>query len=227
MIGSLIGMAGNIAMSVAQANENNRAYRREVDDLNRYRNEERNVYDRLRNADATQLADNSAALTRGLETLRKSNRAAQGRQAVVGGTNASVAAEKEASNRAYADMIRNVAANGQRYKQDLDNQYKGTRNYVYNRNNQIEAGRHAGRLAALDVANKAFGMAGQAMEGAESAYVARNTEPKVGPIGQHQATTNTVNALNAAAASQFKQAPTRTQAVMDLEQQSKARLSKL
>lgn len=121
-----------------------------------------NWYDRNYNEDATQRADAQAALTYAAEMMKQRNKAAQGRQAVMGGTEESVAAEKERNNKTYADIVSNIAAAGAKRKDAIQDQYlKGKLGQLDTMSN-IEMGR-AGNLQS----------AGNAMSGIDVNSIAK------------------------------------------------------
>ena len=100
-----------------------------------------NWYDRRYNEDATQRADAQAVLTRTEEAIRNRNRNAAGAQAVMGGTDESVAAAKEANSKAMADAAARIAANGDRRKDAIEQQYQARGQQLDNQFNQIETGK--------------------------------------------------------------------------------------
>ena len=81
-------------------------------------------YNRDYNEDATQRADAQRMLTLVSEQLKNRNKAAQGRAAVMGATEEGVAAEKERNNKAYADIVSNIAATNEARKDKLKENYQ-------------------------------------------------------------------------------------------------------
>lgn len=75
-----------------------------------------NWYDRRYNEDATQRADAQRILTQTEESIRNRNRQAAGAQAVMGGTDESVAAAKAANAQALADATSQIAVNADNRK---------------------------------------------------------------------------------------------------------------
>ena len=73
-------------------------------------------YDRRYNEDATQRADAQRILTITQENIRQRNQQAAGTQAVMGGTEESVAAARAANNQALADATSQIAVNADRRK---------------------------------------------------------------------------------------------------------------
>ena len=77
-------------------------------------------YDRRYNEDATQRADAQRILTKTEESIRNRNRQAAGAQAVMGGTEESVAAAKAANNQALADATSQIAVNAENRKDHIE-----------------------------------------------------------------------------------------------------------
>ena len=160
-------MGGTIYAAAQTRKANNKAYSQGKKQLDEYENQQNARYNKLRNADTTQLAANRAALTEGLETLRKQSNELQGRQAVMGGSNAAVAAQKEAVSNAYGKMVRDVAAAGTAYKQRLDAQKDTTDANVLDRRNALTTQKLEGRIAANALVADAWKTAGAGIDRAE------------------------------------------------------------
>lgn len=125
MVGALIGTglkaAGSIAggiMGVRSADKANEA-------LEKQRQENRDWFNRRYNEDPTQRASAQRMITMVTDAVRNRNKAVAGTQAVMGGTDASVAAEKEANNRMLAETISGVAAAGDADKDAIEAAYRG------------------------------------------------------------------------------------------------------
>lgn len=126
MWGAIIGGALQLASSLYggyKASEKNQQAMDRVKDL---KNENRAWYDSRYYEDATQRADAQRVLTRMSEELRKRNKAAEGRAAVTGGTEESVAAQKAAGNEAMANAVSQIAAQGEARKDAIEQQYRAT-----------------------------------------------------------------------------------------------------
>lgn len=81
-------------------------------------------YDRRYNEDATQRADAQRLITMTEESIRNRNRQAAGTQAVMGGTNESVAAAKQANNAALSDTMSQISAAAGQRKDAIEQQYQ-------------------------------------------------------------------------------------------------------
>lgn len=134
LIGTAIGAAGSIFGGISASKAAKRAKR----NIEQQRKKNQDWYDRRYNEDATQRADAQAILTRTEESIRNRNRGAAGTQAVMGGTEESVAAEKAANNRALADAATDIAVNADARKDAIEQQYQQNDRDLVNQLNQIE-----------------------------------------------------------------------------------------
>ena len=120
-----------------------------------------NWYDRRYNEDATQRADAQRILTMTNENIRQRNQQAAGAQAVMGGTEESVAAAKAANNQALADATSQIAVNGERRKDQIEQQYMQTKSELNDKLREIEVGKaNAVSQAVQGVAQSGANMAG-------------------------------------------------------------------
>lgn len=97
-----------------------------------------NWYDRRYNEDATQRADAQRILTITNENIKQRNQQSAGAQAVMGGTEESVAAAKAANNQALADATSQIAVNGERRKDQIESQYLQTKSDLNDKLNNLE-----------------------------------------------------------------------------------------
>ena len=119
-IGLGIGAVGSILGGIAGS----RASKKVNENLQEQRRRNQDWYDRNYNEDATQRADAQAILSRTEEAIKARNRAAAGAAAVTGGTEESVAATKAANAQAMADATAQIAVNGERRKDAVDQRYQ-------------------------------------------------------------------------------------------------------
>ena len=119
-IGLGIGAVGSILGGIAGS----RASKKVNENLQEQRRRNQDWYDRNYNEDATQRADAQAILSRTEEAIKARNRAAAGAAAVPGGTEESVAATKAANAQAMADATAQIAVNGERRKDAVDQRYQ-------------------------------------------------------------------------------------------------------
>lgn len=118
-------------------------------------------YDRRYNEDATERADAQRILTITQDNIRKRNQQAAGTQAVMGGTDESVAAAKAQNNEALAEATSQIAVNGERRKDAIEQQYQSTDAQLQNQLNNLEINKaQAISQAVQGLSHASAGMAG-------------------------------------------------------------------
>ena len=103
-LGSLIGGAMKIGGSIFGGYKASQAMKQVRKNLDNQLRENQDWYDRRYNEDATQRADAQRMLAMTNQAIKERNKAAAGTQAVMGGTEESVAATKAANANALSDM---------------------------------------------------------------------------------------------------------------------------
>ena len=88
--------------------------------------------------DATQRGEAQRAIEKKMEEVRKRNQQARATQAVTGGTDASVAAEKAANNQAVAETMASIAADAANRKDEIQQQYRQTKSALNANLNNME-----------------------------------------------------------------------------------------
>lgn len=118
-------------------------------------------YERRYNEDATQRADAQRILTMTEDSIRNRNRAAAGAQAVMGGTDESLAATKAANNQALADATSQIAVNGEARKDQIEQTYLQREDQINEALNNLEINKaNAITKAAEGVVKAGTGIAG-------------------------------------------------------------------
>lgn len=156
MIGALIGAGLSIASSIAGGIANRKARKKQEQMLAQQQRENQAWYDRKYNEDPTKRADTVRLLTQMQEQIKNRNRAAKGRQAVMGGTEDSTTAVKEANNKTLADTTSQIVAANEARKDNIEQQYQQNKRSIQGQQMQMEADKAAG------TANVAAGVAGTA-----------------------------------------------------------------
>lgn len=156
MIGALIGAGLSVASSIAGGIANRKARRKQEQMLDQQQRENQAWYDRKYNEDPTKRADTVRLLTQMQEQIKNRNKAAKGRQAVMGGTEDSTTAVKEANNKTLADTTSQIVAANDARKDNIEQQYMNRKNQLQNQQMGIEAEK------AADTANAVAGVAGTA-----------------------------------------------------------------
>lgn len=122
-LGSLIGGAMKIGGSIFGGYKASQAMKQVRKNLDNQLRENQDWYDRRYNEDATQRADAQRMLAMTNQAIKERNKAAAGTQAVMGGTEESVAATKAANANALADTAANIAIDSAHRKENIENQY--------------------------------------------------------------------------------------------------------
>lgn len=206
MIGALIGAGLSVASSIAGGIANRKARRKQEQMIAQQQKENQAWYDRTYNADPTKRADTVRLLTQMQEQIKNRNKAAKGRQAVMGGTEDSTTAVKEANNKTLADTTSQIVAANDARKDNIEQQYMNRKNQLQNQQMSIDAEK------AADTANAVAGVAGTAANiaasldsGAGKSKVARPSvasptatdmaklDAKVGAVPTQQQVVNDLN----------------------------------
>lgn len=156
MIGSLIGGALGVAGSIFGGLKASEAMKKYKNNLKERKSQNQNWFDRRYNEDATQRADAQAILARTEEAIKSRNRAAAGAAAVMGGTEESVVATKAANAQALADAASEIAVNGERRKDAIEQQYQQRDAQLDDALNNMEAN----KAQAISQAVQGVGAAG-------------------------------------------------------------------
>nr|WP_314158903.1 hypothetical protein [uncultured Prevotella sp.] len=134
LIGAAIGAAGSIFGGISAS----KAMRKMKANVEAQKKANQDWFDRRYNEDATQRADAQRILTMTEESIKNRNKAAAGAQAVMGGTEESVAATKAANNKALSDATAQIAVNGEQRKDAIENQFQERDASLNNQLNEIE-----------------------------------------------------------------------------------------
>ena len=156
MLGSLIGAGLGVASSIFGGISARKARRKQERMLAQQEQENQAWYDRKYNEDPTKRADTVRLLTQMQEQIKNRNKAARGRQAVMGGTEDSTTAVKEANNKTLADTTSQIVAANESRKDDIESQYQARKDAIQNKRMGLEAEK------AADTANVTAGVAGTA-----------------------------------------------------------------
>ena len=206
MIGALIGAGLGLASSIAGGIANRKARKKQEQMIAQQQRENQAWYDRTYNADPTKRADTVRLLTQMQEQIKNRNKAAKGRQAVIGGTEDSTTAVKEANNKTLADTTSQIVAANDARKDNIEQQYMNRKNQLQAQQMSIDAEK------AADTANAVAGIAGTAANiaasldsGAGKSKVARPSvaspnatdmaklDAKVGAVPTQQQVVNDLN----------------------------------
>lgn len=165
MIGSLIGAGVNLVGSIFGGMKASKAMKNVRRNIESQRAHNEAWYNRYVNEDVTERADARRLLTETREMLRRRNDEAEGRRAVSGGTEESVAAERAANNAALADVASRIAATGDSRRNAVEVQYLQRDNALTEQENALETGKAGALSQAVGVLGQAAGGLGEALDG--------------------------------------------------------------
>ena len=157
MFGAIIGGALGAAGSILGGISKNNAIKKQMEMVAQQQRENQDWYDRRYNEDATQRADAQRMITLTEESIKKRNKAAAGTAAVMGGTDESVAAEKEANSKALADTTSQIVAAADARKDQIEGQFLSRKENLDNTMRDLESQKQSG----LDILGGALGGAAQ------------------------------------------------------------------
>jgi len=156
-IGGALGIGGSIFGGISASNAMKKLRR----NLQEQQRENQDWYNRRYNEDATQRVDAQRILTKAEEFIKNRNRQAAGVQAMMGGTEESVAATKAANNQVLADATSQIAENGERRKDRIEQSYQQKDAQIQEALNNLELKKATSVGNAVQgVASAAAGIAG-------------------------------------------------------------------
>lgn len=162
MIGSLVGAGLSAVGSIFGGISASKAMKKVKSNLQAQKKQNEDWYNRRYNEDATQRADAQRILTKTEEAIRNRNRAAAGTQAVMGGTEESVAAAKAANNEALADATSQIAAGAEARKDQIEQNYQQRDSQLDEALNNLEIN----KAQAISSAMQGMAQAGAGIAGA-------------------------------------------------------------
>lgn len=161
MIGDIIGGGLSAIGSIFGGISASKAMKRVKRNLQAQKQANQNWYNRRYNEDATQRADAQRILTKTEESIRNRNQQAAGTQAVMGGTEESVAAAKSANNQALAEAASQIAVAGDARKDQIEQTYQQRDAQLNDALNNLEINKaKAISTAVQGVADAGAGIAG-------------------------------------------------------------------
>ncbi len=146
MVGSIVGAGLGAAASIFGGIQASKAMKKVKKNLEQRKEANKAWYDRRYNEDALQRADAQRVLTMTDERIRNRNKQSAGAQAVMGGTEASAAAAREANSTALSSTMASMAANAASRKDAVEQQYMKTRDSLDDSLNDLEI-KKAGEIA--------------------------------------------------------------------------------
>lgn len=153
MLGGIIGAAAGAVGNVFGGISKNKMLKKQMAMVKEQQKANQDWYDRRYNEDSTQRADAQAMLTRTAEEIKNRNRAAAGSQAVMGGTEESVAATKAANAQAMADATSSIVQAGEQRKSQIESQYMEKKDQLDETMRNLQGQKQS----VLDIAGGAIG----------------------------------------------------------------------
>ena len=120
IIGGTAGALGGIFGGISK----NKMLKKQMAMIKEQKRENQDWYDRRYNEDSTQRADAQAILSQTADMIRRRNQQSAGTQAVMGGTEESAAAAKDANSKALSDATSQIAVAGAQRKDQIEGQYR-------------------------------------------------------------------------------------------------------
>ncbi len=165
LIGATLGSAAKIFGGIAAAGK----MRKVRNALRQQQRDNQAWYERNYNADSTQRADAQRILSMTEDAIRRRNQQAAGAQAVMGGTDAALAAAREANSQASADATAQIAVAGEQRKDDIEQQFLHRKDAI---NRQLQG---IDMAQAQNIANTANGVA-QTLGGLDFGKIGKNKD---------------------------------------------------
>ena len=165
MIGAIVGAATGLASSIYGGIASARAARKQKNEIARQKEANKAWYERRYNEDATQRGDAQRLLTKTREAYEKRNREAAATQAVVGGSDESVAATREANAKGLADTASQINAASEARKDSVEESYRNQDQQLAGQLSALEAQRSANIANATSQAIGAAAQLGSAIDG--------------------------------------------------------------
>lgn len=137
MLGSIIGAGLSAVGGIVGGISARKSMKKVQNSINERKRDNEDWYNRRYNEDPTQRASAQRMITQVNESIKKRNQQAAGTQAVMGGTDESLAAAKEANNQDLADTMSQIAAQGDARKDAIEQQYMAQKDSLAQQQEQL------------------------------------------------------------------------------------------
>lgn len=191
MIGAIIGAAAAVGSALYSGIMSGKANRRAKANTEKQKAENTAWYNRRYNEDGTQRADAQRILRRTQEAITNRNKNAAATQAVVGGTEESVAATKNANANALAETASAINAQAEARKDNIESSYRQQDANLNGQLNNIEMTRSQNIANAGSQAIAAAGKIGSAIDAATDTSSSKTATTKVALDPTQKATMDT------------------------------------
>ncbi len=168
MIGAIIGAAASIGSALYSGVKSAQAAKKAKRNIEKQKAENAAWYNRRYHEDGTQRADAQRIWRKTQDAIKNRNKQAAATQAVVGGTEESVAATKEANANSLAETASAINAQADARKDNIEQSFRQTETNLNNQLNNIETERAKNIADAGSQAVKAMGELGSAIDSGNS-----------------------------------------------------------
>ena len=145
-----VAAAGSIVGGAVKSHNSRVAAQRQQAELDRQKAENEAIYNRRYYEDVTMRADNQRIINQARAALQRNSTAAAGQAAVMGATNATSAAMKEANNAALSNVVSGIAASAAQQKLNAEDNYINRNTAIGNMQNNVDMQRTEAANAAID-----------------------------------------------------------------------------
>lgn len=178
-IGAGISAASSIGNAIFGSISADKQKREQLRAIRKQQRENKDWYNRRYNEDATQRADVQRMLSRTNEAIKARNRAAAGKKAVVGGTDASLASTQQANAEAVGDALSQVSADAEARKDNIEAQYRERKADLDAQEAAVKAGAPEAKRTATAQAATSAANAGASILANSLGDVAKSGKPDV------------------------------------------------
>jgi hypothetical protein len=152
-VGTAVGLASSVIGGIEAGNE-----RKKMDQyLNTQNQDNENFYNKNYYSDYTQISDTQALMKNLRDNMTRTNKIANQTATITGATPEAQAVQKEQSNKVITDTTSRVAAQGQAWKDNIQNQYLQRKNQIGNEQYNAMAGNAQGYEALMGNGIKQIG----------------------------------------------------------------------
>lgn len=124
MVGAIIGGLVQAGSSIYGAIKSSQANKKAMELLQNQRDENRKWYEQRMAEDYTKRADVQNVLRKQKELLQEQYQRARATNVVAGGTDESLALQRQAANQTMGDTMADIAAQAEEYKEGIEQQYR-------------------------------------------------------------------------------------------------------
>ena len=124
LVSSIIGAAGALGSAIYGAIKSSKANNEARKLIAQQKDENRQWYNTKMNQDYTQRADVQRAIEKQRELLDENMKRASAQKVVGGGSDEAAALAKDSANKSVADATADIAAEGAKYKDQVEQQYR-------------------------------------------------------------------------------------------------------